>query len=446
MAVEVIMPKLEMAQETGTVVEWLKQEGDQVEQGEPILVIETDKVTMEVEAPGSGTLAAISAHPGDEVPIATIIAYILAPGEEAPEPAQAPAAQVAASPTAPPAAAAIPVSAEVAATPVARRMAVESGIPLESITGTGAGGKITKTDVEATLAATVDRPPGKVYATPAARRVARERGVDLGTMVGSGPDGRVQAADVTAFAAVSPSAVMPAVAPAAMAGEMIPLEGMRRTIAERMTASYRTAPHVTFTVRVDMSAFNRAREQLNARAEAVDGPRISATAMIVKAVALTLTQHPWLNSTLREDQIQLFSDVNVGVAVALDEGLIVPVVQNADRKGVAQIAAEVNDLAARAREGRLVPSDVAGGTFTVSNLGPFGIEQFTAIINPPQAAILAVGATQPEVVADTEGQIVVRPVMRMTLSADHRVVDGAIAAHFLADLREMLETPTLLLW
>ena len=213
-----------------------------------------------------------------------------------------------------------------------------------------------------------------------------------------------------------------------------------------MTTSYQIAPHITLTVRVDMSRLEDARARLNTRAEATGQPRISVTALLVKAVAWALKHHPFLNSMLQDDGIHLLPEINVGVAVALAEGLIVPVVRNADQKGIGEIASEVYDLAARAREGQLTPADVAGGTFTVSNLGPFGIEQFSAIINPPQAAILAVGATQLEAVVGGEGQVIVRPVMRMTLSADHRIVDGAIAAHFLTDLRGALEAPMLLLW
>ena len=431
MAVPVIMPKLEMAQETATVVEWLKQEGERVEKGEPLLTVETDKVTLEIESPASGILAGVRVGPQQVVPVTEVIAYILQPGEELPREAEAP------SPPPP------PPTLPVAATPVAQRLAAARGVDLSTIVGTGPGGRITKADVEAALAApsrpAVEPSPEKVRATPAARRIARERGVDLSAVTGSGPQGRIQAADVLAFTRA------PAVAPAP-AAEIIPLQGMRRTIAERMTTSYRTTPHITFTVRVDMSRFEEARARLNARAEAAGQPHVSATALIVKAVAWALRQHPWLNSTLHDEEIHLLPEVNVGVAVALEEGLIVPVVHQADRKSVAEIAAEMNDLVTRAREGRLTPADVAGGTFTVSNLGPFGIEQFTAIINPPQAAILAVGATQLEPVVDEEGQVVVRPVMRMTLSADHRVVDGARAARFLTDLREALEAPTLILW
>ncbi len=431
MAVPVIMPKLEMAQETATVVEWLKQEGERVEKGEPLLTVETDKVTLDIESPASGILAGVRVGPQQVVPVTEVIAYILQPGEELPREAEAP------SPPPP------PPTPPVAATPVAQRLAAAHGVDLSTVVGTGPGGRITKADVEAALAApsrpAVEPPPEKVRATPAARRIARERGVDLSAVTGSGPQGRIQAADVLAFTRA------PEVAPAP-AAEIIPLQGMRRTIAERMTTSYRTTPHITFTVRVDMSRFEEARARLNARAEAAGEPHVSATALIVKAVAWALRQHPWLNSTLHDEEIHLLPEVNVGVAVALEEGLIVPVVHQADRKSVAEIAAEMNDLVTRAREGRLTPADVAGGTFTVSNLGPFGIEQFTAIINPPQAAILAVGATQLEPVVDEEGQVVVRPVMRMTLSADHRVVDGARAARFLTDLREALEAPTLILW
>ncbi|HEY66904.1 MAG TPA: 2-oxo acid dehydrogenase subunit E2 [Thermoflexia bacterium] len=431
MAVPVIMPKLEMAQETATVVEWLKQEGERVEKGEPLLTVETDKVTLEIESPASGILAGVRVGPQQVVPVTEVIAYILQPGEELPREAEAP------SPPPP------PPTLPVAATPVAQRLAAARGVDLSTIVGTGPGGRITKADVEAALAApsrpAVEPSPEKVRATPAARRIARERGVDLSAVTGSGPQGRIQAADVLAFTQA------PAGAPAPVA-EIIPLQGMRRTIAERMTTSYRTTPHITFTVRVDMSRFEEARARLNARAEAAGQPHVSATALIVKAVAWALRQHPWLNSTLHDEEIHLLPEVNVGVAVALEEGLIVPVVHQADRKSVTEIAAEMNDLVTRAREGRLTPADVAGGTFTVSNLGPFGIEQFTAIINPPQAAILAVGATQLEPVVDEEGQVVVRPVMRMTLSADHRVVDGARAARFLTDLREALEAPTLILW
>jgi len=440
-AVPVIMPKLEMVQETATVIEWLKQEREHVEKGEPLLTVETDKVTVDVEAPASGILAGIQVAPQQVVPVTEVIAYVLQSGEELPE--ELPNGVEA--PPSPP----HHLAPAVAATPVAQRLAAVHGVDLDAVVGTGAEGRITKVDVETALVipsrSTVEPPLDKVRATPSARCIARGRGVDLTAVTGSGPRGRIQAADVLAFTPV------PKVAPP-QGVKTIPLQGMRRTIAERMTDSYQTTPHITFAVRVDTSGFEEARGQLNAKAEATGQHRVSATALIVKAVAWALQRHPWLNSTLRDEEIHLLPEINVGVAVALEDarpmggGLIVPVVHQADRKGVAEIAAEVNELATRAREGRLTPADVAGGTFTVSNLGPFGIEQFTAIINPPQVAILAVGVSRPEPVVDEEGEVVVRPVMRMTLSADHRVVDGAVAARFLADLREALEAPALLLW
>ncbi|MEA3310457.1 MAG: dihydrolipoamide acetyltransferase family protein [Chloroflexota bacterium] len=380
MAIPVIMPKLEMAQETATVVEWLKQEGEEVEKDEPLLVVETDKITVDIESPASGILAGVRAGPADVVPVTEIIAYLLKPGETMSQEMTA----------APP--------------PLSASAAVQT-VP------TTAGTR----------------------ATPAARRIARERTVDLRTITGSGPHGRVQAADVLT-STITPERPE-------QAAEVIPLQGIRRTSAQRLTASYQEIPHVYFTMRVDMGEFEKTRAALNAR-----DPRVSITALLVKAVAWALKRHPGLNSTLRGTEIHLLPEINVGVAVALEEGLIVPVVQHADLKSVAEIARRVNELVTRAREGQLTPTDVAGGTFTLSNLGPFGIEQFTAIINPPQVAILAVGATRPEAIVSPEGQIVIRPVFRMTLAADHRVVDGALAARFLVELREVLENPTLLLW
>jgi pyruvate dehydrogenase E2 component (dihydrolipoamide acetyltransferase) len=427
MATPIIMPKLELAQETATVIQWLKQEGEQIEKGEPVLVIETDKVTVEVEAPISGVLAGIQVEPEQVVPVTEVIAYILEPGEELPEKAEAPAET--------------PPAVPMEATPVARRLAEARNVDLAAVEGTGPNERITKADVEAVLdeGASVEPVSEKIRATPAARRIAREHGLDLATVPGSGPGGVVQADDVQTFAAERQPSATPA-------GEVVPLGRMRRTIAERMSSSYRTIPHISFCVRVDMSAFQVTRARLNVEAQAANQPLVSVTALVVKAVAWTLKRHPWLNSMLRDEEIHLLPEINIGVAVALEEGLVVPVVHQADRKSIAAVAAEVNDLATRAREDRLRPSDVAEGTFTVSNLGPFGIEEFTAIINPPQAAILAVGLIQPGVVADEGGEVAVRPVMRMTLSADHRIVDGAIAARFLGDLEKVLEAPAMLLW
>jgi pyruvate dehydrogenase E2 component (dihydrolipoamide acetyltransferase) len=438
MATPVIMPKFEMSQETALVIEWLKDEGDQVEKGEPLLSVETDKVTMDVEAPASGTLAGVSVSEDEDVPVTTTIAYILDPGEALPEEAEPE------QPTDAEAAVSAPSKPKV--TPVAERLAETYDVDLTEIEGTGPGGKIVRADVEAAQEAAqaaedeAAAEPANVRATPAARRIARERDVDLHAIEGTGPRGRVQAADVRDYQPTpEPEAAPPAEA------EVVPLKGMRKTIAERMTASYRTAPHITLTVRVQMQAFNRARTVLNAKAEAEGAPHISATALIAQATAWALRRHPRLNSNFHKDGIHLLSEINLGIATAVEDGLIVPVVRNADRKGLGQLAEEINALVERARSDALTPADVAEGTFTLSNLGPFGVEQFTAIINPPQAAILAIGAIQNEGVDDGNGQLVLRPVLRLTLSADHRIVDGAQAAVFLSDLRAALENPTLIL-
>jgi len=445
MATDVIMPKVDMDQETGTVAQWLKKEGDEVKQGETILEIETDKVAIEVEAPATGILSGILVDEGETVPIATTIAYILETGEALPETAKP--AQAEEKPAAP---TVQQTDWEVPVTPVARNMAAAEGVDLSAVQGTGPQGRVTKKDVQDALAAPVPfgNGEGKVYATPAAKRQAKEQGVVLKNIRGSGPDGRIQAADVTAAATGMADAAAITSAPAESPTpeiEVVPLRGMRRTIAERITASYQQAPHIGFTWRNDMTKFNEARAQLNAHAEKAGSPRISATALIVKIVGSVLARHPWLNASFQGEEIHLYRDIHIGMAVALETGLIVPVVRNVGDKGVSEIAAEVKDLSLRARDGELLPAEVRGGTFTISNLGPFGVEQFNAIINPPEAAILAIGATQNEAVAGEDGLVVVRPMMNITLSADHRVVDGAVAAHFIADLKAALEAPVLLL-
>lgn len=437
MAVPVIMPKLEMSQETATVVAWIVQEGERIEKGEPLLTVETDKVTVEIESPASGILGGIQVVPDQVVPVTETIAYVLQPGETLPEWAE-PSSQAAVQ-----ARAAHP---PVLATPVARRMAADLGIDLGEVARTGPGGRITKGDVEAAVGVS-SRPAagtgaGRVRATPAARRVARERVVDLAEVTGGGPRGRVQAADVMAHES------RPAPGPEPEF-ETVPLRGMRRTIAARMQQSYQTAPHITLTVEVDMSAVEALRDELNARAEGLGVARVSITAILVKVCAWALQSHRWVNASLHGEEVHLHASSNIGVAVALDQGLIVPVIRSAERVGIAEISSRLRDLTDRARRGVLAPEDVRGGTFTISNLGMFGIEHFTAILNPPESAILAVGriAKRARVIEGEEGdKVAVRPMMTMTLSVDHRVLDGAVAARFLKDVVEALEHPNLLLW
>jgi pyruvate dehydrogenase E2 component (dihydrolipoamide acetyltransferase) len=438
MATEVIMPKVDMDQETGTISEWKKNNGDPVKEGETILVIETAKVAIDVEAPATGILSGITAKPGEVIPIGVVIGYILAPGEA--QPAGAAPSQPAAAKAIEPTQAAVSVDA----TPVARNMANAMGVELGAVKGSGPQGKITKQDVESAMAKPAAKlPDGKVNATPAARRIAGEMSVDLNQVAGSGPAQRIQASDVASFKPLQASS--PMVVSPSQQDEVIPLIGMRATIAQRLTMSYQTAPHIKFVARIDMTNFNQTRTSLNAYAEKVGGEKISATAMFVKITAAALARNPYLNAELKNDAIILHKDVHMGVAVALDGGLIVPVIHNVSTKGIAQLAVETNSLSEKARKGQLQPADVSGGTFTISNLGPFGIEQFDAIINPPQSAILAIGATQNEVVP-VNNEIVIRPIMRITLSADHRVVDGAVAAKFVADLKAMLENPLTLLY
>jgi pyruvate dehydrogenase E2 component (dihydrolipoamide acetyltransferase) len=445
MATPVIMPKFGMAQEEGQILRWYVQEGDAVKEGQPLLEVMTDKVSMEVEAPASGILRGVRAFADDVVPVAQIIAYIVAPDEEWVPPAlEAPSApEVTAQPRAAQAA-----SPAAAATPVAKRLAAEAGIDLSQVPGTGAGGKVTRRDVETHLAERAEMqapaPPsrtGKVRATPAARRLARQHGLYLERVAGSGPRGRIQGRDVEAFLDRPPS--WPA--PETPGERIIPLHGMRRIIAERMAASARTAPHISLSLHADVSRFEALRQEINQRLAAQEGPKVSFSALLVRVLAWALRHHPWLNARLEEDNIHLLPDIHIGVATDVEEGLIVPVIRNADRKGLVEIARQLNDLTERARQGRLLPDEVTGSTFTMTNLGMFGIESFTAILNPPEVGILAVGAIQQLPVAREGDRFSLRPMVSLNLAADHRVVDGATAARFLADLKAAIEAPHLLL-
>jgi pyruvate dehydrogenase E2 component (dihydrolipoyllysine-residue acetyltransferase) len=442
----VIMPKLGFTQESSQIIRWLKEPGESVDAGDPIAEVTTDKVDMEIEAPAGGILDGVRYQAGETVPITQIIAYIRGPDEPPMEvrDSASPAGETAG-------AVETQAAAEsIRATPVAANLAQQAGVDLNAVSGTGPGGRITKQDIERHLAAQLapQAEGGKIRAVPAARRAAREIGVDLRQVKGTGPLGRVQSADVRAALPAKETQLIPPAPEMARPDEpgilrIVPLAGMRLTIAERMQKSAQEAPHITFDADIDVGAL----EAMRARANELlmeDHPRISLTAILVKACAWSLKRHPYLNSQLDGKQILLLKDVNIGIAVALEEGLVVPVLHSADQKGIAQIAAEVTDLAERARNGHLHPGDMIGGTFTVSNLGTFGIDRFTAIINPPESAILAVGRVVQRLVPDEQARPVVRPMMTITLSADHRVVDGAQAALYLRDLRQVLEHPELL--
>ena len=451
---KIIMPKFEMSQEFGVVVEWLKAEGDEVNRGEPILTVETDKVTMDVESPAKGKLAALRGEPGDKIPVTETIGWVLKEGEVVPE--DDGSLVVAHQESADEVSAPVAASGDVKASPVARNVAAAEHVALSGVNGSGRDGKIMKQDVLKAAAGLVSS-NGKVASTPAAKRIANENNVNLFEVAGTGPGGRIQAQDVVDYieaskvapeTAVASTSTVGAVAPVLASGS-VPYVKMRKRIGDNLQGSWQTAPHVFMKMKLEMDAFEDLRDLMNEKAAKAGTAKVSATALLTKMVAAALKLNPMLNSTLHEDQgeIELKNNVNVGVAVALDDGLIVPVVKNADLKGVTAISAEIRELATRAKAGKATLEDIGGGTFTISNLGPFGVAEFTSIINPGQSAILAVGATEKEVRFDEEtDEIYNVPVLTVTLSIDHRVVDGAVGAKFLTDLKEIVETPGMLFW
>ena len=434
MAKEVYMPALGMNQETGTLLRWHKAEGETVTQGEPLMEVATDKTDVEIEAPASGVLRNVTAQEGDEVPVGQVIALIAAPGEPLPgvEPKAAPVTEPVAPATPPPAAAA-PVS------PLAARVAARHGVDVGRIQPTGS--RIRKEDVLAYLAARDSAiPAGRVLASPKARRLAQEAGLDLSSLTGSGPGGAILTADVVAAQATPIPAPAPAVAPAAAAPQAVPMSRMWKVMAERLTESWTTVPHFFLGREVDAAAL----VGWQAAAQARRPDKLTFTDLLVMLVAHTLRRHPRVNAAWQNGTIIANADIHIGVAVAVEDGLLVPVIRDADRLGLGEVAAARADLVGRSQAGKLTPDDLVGGTFTISNLGMFGIDHFSAIINPPQAAILAVGRIADKVVA-VAGQPVVRPMLGLNLSCDHRVVDGARAARFLDDLAAAIEDPMRLL-
>jgi pyruvate dehydrogenase E2 component (dihydrolipoamide acetyltransferase) len=442
MPIPFIMPKFDMDQEQATISTWLKKEGDFVKFEETILVVETDKVAIDVPSPATGTLAGILYQDGDVVAVTEVIAYILKDGESK---ADLPTLS---SPTASPKLEPAPVNTlstptvilPVKATPVAARMAKQEGLDLSKVVP--AGSRITREDVEHYLA---DQKPTRrvtIPATPAARRIARENVVGLETVAGSGPRGRVQAVDVS-----SKAQSLRTIPVNGRLAEVVEVRGIRQTIAERMQASFQTIPHIALTIEVDVSNLERVRAHLNALAEKRHEPKISMTALLVKIVAWALEQNPYLNASLIDGKIYLWKDINVGIATAIEGGLIVPVVHQANHLSMSQLTDALQDVTTRAREGKLDLRDVQHGTFTISNLGMYGIHHFRAIINPPESAILAVGkVARKPVVINIQDEVAVRPMMSITLSADHRVIDGVVAARFLQDLTQAIEIPEALLY
>jgi pyruvate dehydrogenase E2 component (dihydrolipoamide acetyltransferase) len=391
MAFSVVMPALEMAQETGKLIAWRKRDGDRVTKGEPLLEIETDKAVVEVEAPADGILAGITAQAGADIPVGQTIAWIVAPGEK-------------------------PPTENAATVPVARGKTESHAAP---------------------VAASVPEPSAAQGAriSPKARRLAKELSVDIATVHGSGPGGEILASDVQAAAAPVASRTA-----TKTSGSIEVPSTLGRLMAERTTQSWTTVPHFFVTRGIDASALNAYREKVVAEIERTHHIRITHTDLLAALAARVLVKHPRLNASWTADGIRLHDHVNMGVAIAVNDGVVAAVIPNAHIATLAEIATQRRDVAERARAGKLRPADIADATFTISNLGMYKVDQFTAIITPPQAAILAVGSIADRVVA-VEGKPAVRPMMTLTLSCDHRVADGARAALFLNDLAEAIRDP-----
>ncbi len=439
MAINIEMPKLSDTMTEGTVIKWHKKVGDSIEIGDTLAEIETDKATMEMEAFDEGTLTEILVQEGEKAAIGSTIA-VLGDDDGAAAPAAAPAAEPAAAPAAvaPAPAAAAPVAAaapapvksaegeRLKASPLARKVAGELGVDLSGISGTGPAGRIVRADVEA----------AKGGATPAAKSTQASAAAGLAAAA---------KARTTAPAAAAPAPAAAAIMPSAKEGDSrIELSSMRKVIASRLLTSKQTIPHFYLHVEADAAPLMALRKQINAQAEQTHGNKYSVNDFVLKAVINAAVAVPAVNASFAGDHIVSFKHVGLAVAIAVEDGLVTPVIQQAETKSVLQISKEVKDMAARAKDKKLKPSEFDGGTITVSNLGAWGIESFDAIVNPPQALILSVGAAIEKPVVKN-GQIVAGLRMNLGVSCDHRVVDGAVAAAFLAEVKKLIEQPALML-
>jgi pyruvate dehydrogenase E2 component (dihydrolipoamide acetyltransferase) len=408
MAVDVSLPRLGQGMEAGTIVRWLKSEGDQVEKGEPLYELDTDKVTQEVEAEASGVLLKILAGEGEEIEVGKRIAVIGEQGED--------------------------VEAQAEAEVEVEEDAQEEGSPGEAREDERERGREAAAEEEEQAATPqASRVDGRVKASPLARRIARERSIDLTNLTGTGPEGRIVAEDVERAAATPAHAT---VGSAPIDAEVVPLTSIRRTIARRLTKAWE-APAFQIAMSADMTRAQALRERLR-------DEKVTVTDVLTKLSAIALLRHRELNAHFADDELRIFPSANIGLAVASERGLIVPVLREVERKSLVQLAIERGELVERTRAGKLTQEDLEDGTFTISNLGMYGVEIFTAVLNPPQAAILAVGAIEEKPVVE-DGELVVRPKMAMTLTCDHRAVDGSKASEFLRELKLLLEEPGLAL-
>ncbi|MBI1880741.1 MAG: 2-oxo acid dehydrogenase subunit E2 [Chloroflexi bacterium] len=413
MATEIVMPKVDMVMENGVFIEWLKNEGEPVKKGEPLFIISTDKANIEVEAPASGLLAGLGAKPDDVVPVSTVIGYIVQAGEAVPRgmpgtPDGLPAGPNLADQRQIPE---VPIQKSLEKTQLARSLTRQMKLNLAEIPGSGPRGRIYKADVD--------------------RHVSK-----LETKSG-GPVAQKEVATITLPTRSDPHAGI-------RERSREPLKGPRAVIAQRLTSSASSIPHIHLTIQVDMTETARLRQMVNPVLEKKIGLKASYTAIMARAVSFLLPQHPYLNSSLVGEEIVLWQDVHLGIAMNQDDHLIVPVIREAEAKSLEQIVKEIDRLRDLAGQFKLPPSEMTGSTFTISNLGMFGITSFTAIINPPEAAILAVGQIQETPVA-LNGQVVIRPMLSLTLAANHRLNDGVRVANFLSDLKRVLENPYLLI-
>jgi pyruvate dehydrogenase E2 component (dihydrolipoamide acetyltransferase) len=472
MVTEVILPRLGQTMEEGTIVEWIKHEGDAVSRGDTLFTVESDKAVLEVESLAKGFLRKILVPAGEKVPVLTVVALITRTADETLEgyqgrvvspgrseghvvsPERNEGAELPAEPVRP--ATLPPAAGRLFASPRARKAAREKGLDLAQVAGSGPGGRIVERDVLRVEAALAARPK----ATPLAAKAAAALGVDLaavgGTIPGNRIGGRIMKADVEAAATAAPVLPRPveaaAAVPAAATPETVPVAGLRRIIAERMAASHHTTARVTLVTEADATALVEAREQLKAAVEAEWGFAPGYNDLLGVIVARALHEFPYMNARLSADPqsgtgsqiIERLPFVNLGLAVDTDRGLLVPVIRNADQKGLRAFGAELRALLERARAGKSLPDDLSGGTFTITNLGMYDVDAFTPIINLPEAAILGAGRIQPKAVV-REGAIVVRQMWTLSLAFDHRLVDGAPAARFLQRIKRLVENPYLLL-
>lgn len=445
MAKEIFMPKLSSTMEVGTLLQWLKEEGDSVEIGEPIFEIMTDKINIEVEAYDAGTLLKKYFQEDDQVPVNYIIGYIGIAGETVPdaspglsgsevevqEQAEAPA------PAATDAADLVGVGNSVSqngekprATPAARKLARVNELEIGAIQGSGPNGRVQKKDV----VAVIERVGAAPKATPLAHKIAASEQVNLSAVTGTGVNGKIVKTDVIAAGSKVE------VAPVSIPSPRKKMSGMRKVIAERMAQSAYTAPHVTLTTDVDMTKVKELRASLLPIVEKQTGLRLSYTEVLIKAAAAALSRHPEVNVSIEGDEIVQHGQVHIGLAVAVPGGLMVPVVKDVLIKGLSELTHDAKEIGQRARENKLLPDQLKGSTFTISNLGMYAIDAFTPIINQPESAILGVGRIVDKPVA-VNGALEIRPMMTLSLSFDHRAIDGAPAAAFLTELKQILENP-----